>query len=183
MSFRAVFPRCLRLLGAAGVLMASHAYAADSSVLMSPSWAGQFCQAWNQNTGLTQGLAGEWLHDDKGRGYKIVQMYRDDCGAASRVELKIVPQDGQAHCAYGGAPKFPADFAVDFMMHASTANWEAMGHGDPGPMWAMMSGKLQFQGPRLVAMRSIKPFTSFLLMIDKVQASSATCPAAAKTAS
>ncbi len=180
MSFRALFPRCLRLLGAASLLAASQAHAADPAVLMSDSWAGQFCQAWNHNPGLTQGLAGEWLHDDKGRGYKIVQMYRDDCGAASRVELKIVPEGGKAECVYGGAPKLAPDFGVDFLMHATTANWEAMGHGDPGPMWAMMSGKLQFQGPRLVAMRAIKPFSSFLLMLDKVPGSTGTCPASAK---
>jgi putative sterol carrier protein len=104
-------------------------------------------------------------------------MYRNDCGAAGTVELKIVPKDGQAWCSYGGAPHTPADFGVDFLMHATTSDWEAMGRGDPGPMWAMMSGKLQFQGPKLVAMRAIKPFASFLLLLGKVPGSSASCPA------
>ena len=168
--------RLPRLLGACCLLAASQAHAADPPVLMSPAWAANFCQAWNQTPELAKGLSGEWLHDDKGRGYKIVQMYRDDCGAPSTVELKIVPKDGQAWCSYGGAPNTPADFGVDFLMHATTANWEAMGRGDPGPMWAMMSGKLQFQGPKLVAMRAIKPFASFLLLLGKVPGSSASCP-------
>jgi putative sterol carrier protein len=95
------------------------------------------------------------------------------------VELKIVPQDGKAFCTYGGVPNSPANFDVDFLMHASTKDWEAMGQGDPGPMWAMMSGKLEFQGPKLVAMRAIKPFESFLLNVGKVAADAATCPAGA----
>lgn len=179
MTVRCVSLRLSRVLGACALLASFQAHAADPAVLMSPQWAGDFCQAWNHTPELTKGLSGEWLHDDKGRGYKVVQMYRDDCGASSAVELKIVPKDGQAWCSYGGKPQTPADFSVDFLMHASTANWESMGRGDPGPMWAMVSGKLQFQGPRLVAMRAIKPFASFLLMLGKVPGSTATCPAQA----
>ncbi len=180
MSSRAFHARCLFLLGVVGSLGASRAGAVVPPVLMSAAWAGQFCQAWNHDPKLTQGLAGEWLHDDKGRGYKIVRMYRDDCGAASAVELKIVPRDGRAYCAYGGAPRSTPDFGVDFLMHASTGNWRAMGAGDPGPMWAMVSGKLEFRGPRLVAMRAIGPFASFLRMLDKVPYSVAGCPAPGK---
>ncbi|MDE2128755.1 MAG: SCP2 sterol-binding domain-containing protein [Betaproteobacteria bacterium] len=160
-------------------LFATTAVTAQAApVLMSPQWTASFCQAWNQTPQLTEGLAGEWLHDDKGRGYKIVEMYRTDCGKGSMVELKIVPKDGKAYCTYGGAPNTPANFDVDFLMHASTKNWESMGKGDPGPMWAMMSGKLEFQGPKLVAMRAIKPFESFLLMVGKVPGDAGTCPAA-----
>jgi putative sterol carrier protein len=152
---------------------------AATPVLMSPQWTASFCQAWNQTTELTEGLAGEWLHDDKGRGYKVVELYRTDCGKGSMVELKIVPKDGKAFCTYGGVPTTPANFSVDFLMHATTKNWEAMGKGDPGPMWAMMTGALEFQGPKLVAMRAIKPFASFLLNVGKVAGEAATCPAGA----
>ncbi|WP_031406047.1 SCP2 sterol-binding domain-containing protein [Thiomonas sp. FB-Cd] len=157
----------------------STAWAAQAAdpVLMSPQWTANFCQAWNQTPQLTEGLAGEWLHDDKGRGYKVVEMYRTDCGKGSMVELKIVPKDGKAFCAYGGAPSTAANFGVDFLMHASTKNWESMGKGDPGPVWAMMSGKLEFQGPKMVAMRAIKPFESFLLLVGKAPYQANTCPA------
>lgn len=161
------------LAGAAGM-----AHAADP-VLMSPQWTRNFCQAWNQTPALADGLAGEWLHDDKGRGYKIIEMYRSDCGKKSMVELKIVPKDGKAHCAVGGAVSLPPDFGVDFLMYADTSNWESMGKGDPGPMWAMMSGKLQFQGPKMVAMRAIEPFKSFLLLVGKVSYDAKTCPSGA----
>ena len=162
---------------AALAVLSTAAHAAPA--MMSAEWTAQACDAWNKDATLTDGLAEKWIKNDKGRGYKIVQMYRDDCGASSAVELKIIPKDGQAWCSYGGKPATPADYAVDFLMHASTANWESMGRGDPGPMWAMVSGKLQFQGPRLVAMRAIKPFASFLLLVGKVPGSSATCPAKA----
>ncbi len=169
-----LFARVAIALAVAGAPLAASAAA---PALMSPAWTSAFCSAWNATPQLTQGLSGEWLHDDKGRGYKIVEMYRDDCGSAGVVELKIVPRDGKAYCSYGGVPQAAPDFAVDFLMHAKTADWEAMGRGDPGPMWAMMSGKLQFQGPKLVAMRAIKPFASFLQLVGKVDYDAKTCPA------
>ncbi len=156
----------------------ARAASAPAPALMSPQWAAAFCAAWNATPQLSQGLAGEWLHDDKGRGYKIIELYRDDCGKAGSVELKIVPRDARAACSYGGVPKIEPDFDVDFLMHAKTADWLAMGRGDPGPMWAMMSGRLQFQGPKLVAMRAIKPFASFLRLVGRVPADAATCPPA-----
>lgn len=166
------------LLATAALALSCGAAHAGDAVLMSPQWTAHFCEAWNKTPQLTEGLAGEWLHDDKGRGYKIVQMYRSDCGKASVVEVKIVPKDGKAWCVSGGAATTPADFGVDFQMNASTQNWEGMGKGDPGPMWAMMSGKLAFQGPKTVAMRAMKPFESFLLLIGKVPYDAGTCPAA-----
>jgi putative sterol carrier protein len=175
-------PSLLRALAAASLfLVAATSHAAP--VLMSAPWTQGFCEAWNQTPALADGLAGEWLHDDKGRGYKIVQMYRDDCGKAGVVELKIVPKDGHAHCSYGGAAADAPDFGVDFLMHATTADWKAMGTGDPGPMWAMMSGKLQFEGPKMVAMRAIEPFKSFLLLVGRVPYAASTCPAGAAQAS
>ncbi len=156
----------------------SLAQAADP-VLMSPQWAQNFCEAWNHTPALADGLAGEWLHDDKGRGYKIIEMYRSDCGKKSMVELKIVPKDGKAACAAGGTASLAPDFGVDFLMYADTADWESMGNGSPGPMWAMMSGKLQFQGPKMVAMRAIEPFKSFLRLVGKVAYDARTCPSGA----
>ena len=177
LSVRPLVRPVVRALAALALASAPLAASAAAPALMSPAWTAAMCSAWNATPQLTHGLAGEWLHDDKGRGYKIIQMYRDDCGSAGVVELKIVPKDGQAYCSYGGVPNAAPDFAVDFLMHAKTADWEAMGRGDPGPMWAMMSGKLQFQGPKLVAMRAIKPFASFLQLVGKVDYDANTCPA------
>lgn len=174
--------RFVRTLCASLAIAAVSIPAQAAPLLMSPQWAADFCQAWNHTPELATGLAGEWLHDDNGRGYKVIQLYRSDCGKGSLVELKIVPRDGQAACVYGGVPQSAADFGYDFEMHASTENWQAMGRGDPTPMWAMMSGKLAFQGPKMVAMRAMKPFASFLLLVGKVPSAAATCPGTATQA-
>lgn len=50
---------------------------------------------------------------------------------------------------------------------------------DPGPMWAMMRGKLEFRGPKLVATRAIKPFASFLPLLGEVPGVACACPAVA----
>ena len=44
---------------------------ADTPVFMSPQWASEACTAWNNTPALTDGLKGEFMHDDKGRGYKL----------------------------------------------------------------------------------------------------------------
>lgn len=171
--------RLSRHLIAAAVASVSCAFAsaqAAAPVLMSPAWTSEFCQAWNKTPELAEGLSGEWLHDDHGRGYKVIEMYRSDCGKGSMVELKIVPKDGKAYCTAGGAVNTPADFDYDFLMHATTDNWKAMGRGDVGAMGGMMTGKLEFQGPKFVAMRAMKPFGSFLLLVGKVPGDAATCP-------
>ena len=49
---------------------------------MSGDWGIAACQAWNADPVLTQDLAKSgWIKNDKGRGYKIIQVFRADCGA------------------------------------------------------------------------------------------------------
>lgn len=173
--------RSLRAFGLAAGLAMSLATASawadgGTQVLMSPQWAKEACAAWNQTPQLTDGLKGEFMHDDKGRGYKLVEMYRTDCGKASVVELKLQLENDKAMCVSGGAPTLKPNFDVDFLMHADTKRWEEMGKGDYGPMKAMMFGRLEFQGPKLVAMRAMDPFSAFLLLVGKVPADTATCP-------
>jgi putative sterol carrier protein len=159
-------------LAAAGLLSLS----AQAAPLMSAEWAGQACQAWNKNPVLTDELAERWIKNDGGRGYKIIHMYRTDCGENTKVELVISGQGGKALCTYGGPIKNTnLNDDMDYVMHAETKRWREMGAGEYGPMRAMMFGRLKFQGPKAEAMRVMGPFEQFLLMPGKVPGDD-TCP-------
>ncbi len=153
------------------------ATAVQATPLMSADWAAQACQAWNANPILTNELAEKWIKNNGGRGYKIIHMYRTDCGEATKVEIKIVPQGGKAICAYGGkVMNTTLNDSMDYVMHADTKKWREMGAGEYGPMRAMMFGRLKFDGPKAEAMRVMGPFEQFLLMPGKVPGEDA-CPA------
>lgn len=168
------------------LLGAAFAIPAQASEFMDEAWAKAACDAWNQDATLTTELVqitGEdngyqWIANDKGRGYKLVQMYRTDCGADSKVQLTISLKDGKAMCTYGGKPDGKAmDFGVDYLMHAQDANWTCMGEGrwGCGAMGAMMSGKLKFTGPKMEAMAVMAPFESFLRLTGKVAGTKTPC--------
>ena len=89
-----------------------------------------------------------WVKNDKGRGFKVMQVYRTDCGDKPTVELRVALKDGKAMCIYGGAPQAAKlDDGSDYVMKAETARWIEMGKGEYGPMAAMMFGRLGFDGP------------------------------------
>ena len=159
-----------------GALLALSSLAQAAPVMMTPEWAAQACEAWNQNAILTTGLGDKWIKNDNKRGYKIVQMYRTDCDEAVKVELKIIDKDGKAICASGGKPENNPDFDVDYLMHAKTERWIQMGKGEYGPMKAMMFGRLEFKGPMMEAMSVMGPFEQFLLLAGKVPGDTSTCP-------
>lgn len=161
----------------AGALLAISRPAQAASVMMTPDWAAQACDAWNQNATLTTGLSDDWIKNDNKRGYKIVQMYRTDCGDGVKVELKIASKDGKALCVYGGKPQNTPDFAIDYLMHAKSERWREMGKGEYGPMKAMMFGRLKFSGPMMEAMSVMGPFEQFLLLVGKVESDTTSCPA------
>jgi putative sterol carrier protein len=146
-------------------------------ILMAPDWMAQACEAWNKNPVLTGELAEKWVKNDKQRGYKIVHMYRTDCGDGAPVEMKIEPRDGKAMCTYGGTPQAKPDYDVDYLMHAKSERWLEMGKGEYGPMRAMMFGRLQFSGPMMEAMSVMGPFEQFLLLVGQVPSDTASCPA------
>jgi putative sterol carrier protein len=142
---------------------------AQAAPLMSADWAAQACQYWNGNPILTDELAEKWIKNDKGRGYKIMHMYRTDCGEASKVQMTISAQNGKAMCTYAGkVQNAELDLASDYLMHAETKRWKEMGAGEYGPMRAMMFGRLKFEGPKGEAMRVMGPFEQFLLIPGKV---------------
>jgi putative sterol carrier protein len=161
---------------AAGAL-ALVAGAAHAAVpMMSAEWTAQACNAWNKDAQLTGGLADKWIHNDKGRGFKIVHLFRTDCGAHTMTELKIIAKDGKAMCVYGGAVQMPnPDLEVDYEMNADTKKWREMGAGEYGPMKAMMLGRLKFKGPKVEAMSVMGPFEAFLLLPGKIPGDDA-CP-------
>ncbi len=145
--------------------------------LMSADWAEQACKQWNVTPPLTNDLGENWIKNDKGRGYKIMHMYRTDCGETTQVEMKIQAKDGKAVCTYGGKVQVTSlDPSADYVMHAETARWREMGNGDYGPMRAMMFGRLKFTGPKGEAMGVMGPFESFLRLTGKVPGDDA-CPA------
>jgi putative sterol carrier protein len=147
--------------------------------LMSPDWAKGACEAWNADPVLTGKLVeSEWIRNDKGRGFKAMQLYRADCGDRPTAEMRIALKDGKAACVYGGAVETAKlESGADYVMYAQTERWIEMGKGEYGPMRAMMFGRLGFEGPKLEAMGNMGPFENFLLLVGKVAGETATCPA------
>ncbi|HRH79867.1 MAG TPA: SCP2 sterol-binding domain-containing protein [Thiobacillaceae bacterium] len=163
----------ISLLSLAGL----SATAAQATPLMSTEWMAQACNSWNKNPILTDELAEKWIKNDGGRGYKIIHMYRTDCGEPTKVEMVISAQGGKAMCTYGGPVKHTdLKMDMDYIMHAETKRWREMGAGEYGPMRAMMFGRLKFEGPKVEAMKVMGPFEQFLLMPGKVPGEDA-CPA------
>jgi len=143
---------------------------------MSGAWGIAACAAWNQDPVLTTELAKKWIRNDKGRGYKVLQLYRSDCGDKPTAELRIALQEDKAECVYGGpVESVTLDKGADYVMSATTERWKQMGAGEYGAMKAMMLGRLHFSGPYGEAMGNMGPFGSFLLLAGEVQGSDA-CP-------
>jgi putative sterol carrier protein len=163
-------------IAAVASLFAAAAGAAEPA-LMSGDWGAEACAAWNADPVLTNDLVESgWIKNDKGRGYKIMQVYRDDCDSKPSAELRVSLQDGKAHCTYGGPVQAAQlDSGADYVMHASTKHWKEMGAGEYGPMKGMMFGRLSFSGPYGEAMGNMGPFTNFLLLVGKVPSGDA-CP-------
>lgn len=161
----------------AGLIAFAAASAASAAPLMSADWAQKACQYWNTNKQLTDDMAEKWAKNDGGRGYKIIHMYRTDCGEASKVQMTISTAGGKTTCTYAGPIKNPTlDYSMDYKMHAETNRWKEMGAGEYGPMKAMMFGRLKFEGPKAEAMKVMGPFEQFLLIPGKVPGEDA-CPA------
>jgi putative sterol carrier protein len=161
------------------VTLAFGATAAAAPVMMSAEWGKEACEAWNRDPVLTDKLVDSgWVKNDKGRGFKVMQVYRSDCGDKSTAELRVALKDGKATCVFGGAAETAKlDAGADYVMKAETSRWIEMGKGEYGPMRAMMLGRLGFSGPMVEAMGNMAPFENFLLLVGKVPADATVCPA------
>jgi putative sterol carrier protein len=168
--------RTIQVAGAL-LLIAGTALAAEP-VMMSAEWGTAACAAWNADPVLTGDLVkSDWITNDKGRGYKIMQVYRKDCGAQPTAELRVSLVDGAARCTYGGAVQgAKLDSGADYVMFAQTQRWQEMGRGEYGPMKAMSFGRLGFKGPKMEAMGNMGPFSNFLLLVGKIPSDTTTCP-------
>jgi putative sterol carrier protein len=169
----------MRIVGVIAGLFAVVGAASAAPVLMSPDWARSACAAWDEDAVLTEKLvASGWIKNDEGRGFKVMQLYRSDCGDRPTAEMRIALKDGKARCIYGGAPETQKlEMGSDYVMSAETARWLEMGRGEYGPMRAMMLRRLGFEGPKLEAMGNMEPFGNFLLLVGKVESDVASCPA------
>jgi len=146
-------------------------------VMMAADWAQGMCKAWNADPELTGKLVESgWAKNDKGRGYKVMQIYRADCDGSPRIELRVTEKDGKAVCVYGGKAESKLDSDADYLMWADTPRWIEMGKGEYGPMRAMFFQRLHFDGPMGEAMGNMGPFESFLLLVGKVPGETAVCP-------
>jgi putative sterol carrier protein len=167
----------LRAMAGASLLLAVSVGQA-APVMMSPEWAAGMCEAWNRDPVLTQKLQESgWIKNDKGRGFKVMQVYRADCKESPRIELKVSEKDGRVTCTYGGRAEAKLDTSADYVMWAETHRWQEMGRGEYGPMRAMFLGRLHFDGPMGEAMGNMGPFENFLLLVGKVPGDAAACPA------
>ncbi len=166
----------MRMISLAMAAVGLVSLSAQAAPMMSADWAVQACQAWNSNPALTEELAEKWIKNDKGRGYKVLHLYRTECGEESKVELTISAKNGKSLCTYGGPIQHTTlDSGSDYLMHAETKRWKEMGAGEYGPMRAMTFGRLKFEGPKVEAMRVMGPFEQFLLIPGKVPGDDA-CP-------
>ena len=167
-----------RVLIACAAWLAAGVATAEEPVLMSAEWAAAACEAWNADAVLTGELAQSgWIENDKGRGYKVMQVFRNDCGGKPTAELRVSLRDGKALCVFGGAIETAEpDAGADYIMNASTERWQEMGADEYGPMKAMMLGRLKFSGPYGEAMGNMGPFKNFLLLVGKVPGSTEACP-------
>jgi putative sterol carrier protein len=165
-------------LAASFVAMIVAAPASAAPVLMSADWAKDACAAWNNDPVLTDKLVESgWVKNDKDRGFKVMQVYRSDCGDRPTAELRVSLKDGKAMCVYGGGLDTQTpDMGSDYVMKAETGHWVEMGKGEYGPMRAMMFGRLGFEGPKMEAMGNMGPFENFLLLVGKVPSDVAACP-------
>ena len=159
-----------------------------ADIYMDAAWAKKACNAWNKSATLTKELAGissgedesyNWVANNNDRGYKLIQMYRTDCGVTSKIQLTIQEKEGKAMCTQAGKPDGKSMLAkYDYLMHATEVNWECMGKAGfgCGAMGAMMSGKLKFTGPKGEAMRVMGPFGTFLKIAGAVAGDKGSCP-------
>lgn len=169
----------MRLALMAGVMLMSAATArAAGPVLMSAEWAAAACAAWNADPVLTHDLVESgWIKNDAGRGFKVMQVFREDCGDQPTAELRVALKEGKAQCIHGGAVETTKlESGADYVMFAETKRWQEMGRGDYGPMKAMAFGRLGFKGPKMEAMGNMGPFSNFLLLVGKVESDVSTCP-------
>ena len=170
----------LVLLVLMGAAMPGSVVAAEAApIMMSPKWATRACEAWNNDAVLTDELgSSDWIKNDNGRGYKVLQVIRTDCEGSTPAELRISPREGKATCVYGGKRETTTelDTGADYQMTAQTVHWTEMGKGEYGPMYAMFLNKLTFSGPMFEAMGNMGPFENFLLLVGKVPADIASCP-------
>lgn len=167
------------LLAAPLIAIAFAAPTFAEPVLMSAEWAKDACGAWNKDPVLTGKLVESgWVKNDMGRGFKVMQVYRSDCGDKPTAEMRVSLKDGKALCVYGGAPETAKlDSSADYVMKADTGRWVEMGKGEYGPMAAMFFQRLGFDGPMMEAMGNMGPFESFLLLVGKVPSDTKACPA------
>ena len=167
------------LLAASLTAIAFAAPALAAPIMMTGEWGKDACAAWNKDPVLTDKLVeSDWVKNDKGRGFKVMQVYRSDCGDKPTVELRVSLKDGKAMCVYGGAPETATlESGSDYVMKAETVRWVEMGKGEYGPMKAMMFGRLGFDGPMLEAMGNMGPFENFLLLVGNVPGDTGSCPA------
>lgn len=146
--------------------------------LMSIEYIKQFCGAWNADELMTKGLAdSEWIDNDGDKGFKIIQLYRNDCPDSPHVEMQFERQNNKAMCVYAGKVENPElDRSADYEMYADTNRWIEIGNGDYGPMKAMMFGRLKFKGPKIEAMGNMGPFKNFLLLFGHFPSDPTVCP-------
>ncbi|MGZ9081524.1 MAG: SCP2 sterol-binding domain-containing protein [Rhodoplanes sp.] len=165
-------------LAASFIAIIVGAPACAAPVLMSADWAKDACLAWNEDPVLTDKLVDSgWVKNDNGRGFKVMQVYRSDCGDKPTAELRVSLKDGKAMCVYGGGPDTPKlESGSDYVMKAETGSWVEMGKGEYGPMKAMMFGRLGFDGPMMEAMGNMGPFQNFLLLVGMVPGDVGSCP-------
>jgi hypothetical protein len=85
--------------------MSFAAPAIAAPMMMSADWARDACAAWNKDPVLTEKLVESgWVKNDKGRGFKVMQVYRSDCGEKPTAEMRVSLKDGKVESDTASCP-------------------------------------------------------------------------------
>lgn len=119
---------------------------------LSAEWIKRYQALWNQQGDLVDGL----------KGFDALIEYGMEDDSKPSVFLRV--EDGRAVAsAWKDAPGKP-----DFVMKASTENWQRLREGSLSGRAALLTKKLKFQGSMITAMRYMGPFEKSIALLGKV---------------
>lgn len=118
---------------------------------LSADWVERYRALWNQQAELVEGL----------KGFNALIEYGWEDGSKPSAFLRV--EDGRAVSAdWGTAPAKP-----DFVMKASTENWNRLRNGTLSGRAALLTKKLKFQGSMITAMKYMGAFEKSIALLGK----------------